>query len=376
MLSTGCRACWFEGAAAVRYNSVMNGKTRAAPVVWLLTGDKGGDTAQLRQLARALDWPWVEKPLKFNGLYRLPNRLLGASTMSLASPSDAGLVPPWPDLVLSAGRRATPVAGWIRRRSAGRAKLVNVGRPWGPLAAFDLVIAMPQYQLPARDNVWPARLPFNRLDAAAMQAGAAAWALQLGDLKPPYIAVLIGGRARPLRFDAAAGRAIGSGVDALARTLQGSVLAVTSRRTPEAVATALLGEIKVPLLAHRWRPNDTSNAYAAFIALADRIVVSGDSASMLAEACHSGKPVSVAPVPLDDSPRERGPRALWRHLPRGVVDALHAGGWAMLPRDMAALWQPLARAHHVHVLGTKLVPTTPPPDDLPAAADRIRALLD
>jgi mitochondrial fission protein ELM1 len=353
----------------------MNGKTRTAPLVWLLTGDKGGDTAQLRRLARALGWPWLEKPLKFNGLYRLPNRLLGATAVSLADRSAAGLVPPWPDLVLSAGRRATPIAGWIRNRSGGRAKLVNVGRPWGPLAAFDLVIAMPQYRLPARANVWPARLPFNRIDPAVVKDGMAAWTSRLGDLKPPYVTVLVGGRARPLRFDAAVGGAIGRGIDALARAVQGSVLVVTSRRTPDAVATALLGEIKAPLLAHRWQPGDTSNAYAAFIGLADRIVVTGDSASMLAEACHSGRSVSVAPVPLDDSPREHWPRALWRWLPRGVVDALHAGGWIMLPRDMAALWQPLARDRHVHVLGAPLAATTPPPDDLPAAVDRIRALV-
>ncbi|HKU94719.1 MAG TPA: ELM1/GtrOC1 family putative glycosyltransferase [Vineibacter sp.] len=353
----------------------MNGDRRSAPLVWLLVGDKGGDTAQLRRLALALGWSTVEKPLKFNGLYRLPNRLLGASRLSLAAAASADLTPPWPDLVLSAGRRTAPIARWIQVRSGGRAKLVNVGRPWGPLAAFDLVVAMPQYQLPAGANVWPARLPFNRIDPAAMTQGAAAWASRLGDLRPPFLAVLVGGKARPLRFDAEVGRSIGQHIDALARELRSAVLMVTSRRTPQDVIAALEAEIKVPRLVHRWRAGDASNALAAFVGLADRVVVTGDSASMIAEACHTGKPVSVAPVPLDPSWREQLPRVLWRLLPRGTVDDLYAGGWITLPRDMAVLWQPLARDHHLHVLGEPMVGTTPPPDDLPAVVDRIRALL-
>jgi mitochondrial fission protein ELM1 len=351
----------------------MSGNERRAPLVWLLAGDKGGDTAQLRVLARALGWPVVEKSLEFNGLYRLPNRLLGASVASLTARSGAALTPPWPDLVLSAGRRATPVARWVRARG-GASRLVNVGRPWGPLGAFDLVIATPQYRLPARENVMAVRLPFNRIDAAALEAAAASGVPRLGDLQRPYLALLIGGRARPLRFDADAARHIGRDVDALAAQLGASVLAVTSRRTPEEAAAALLSQIKAPLLVHRWRAGDTSNAYASFIGLADRIVVTGDSASMIAEACRSGKPVSVAPVPLDGAPRERLLRLLWSAVPGRVVDALHAGGWIVLPRDIAALWRPLAEAGHVHVLGQPVSSTTPPPDDLSAAVSRIRAL--
>jgi hypothetical protein len=218
-------------------------------------------------------------------------------------------------------------------------------------------------------------LPFNRLDVAVMERSAADWTPRLGDLKPPYLALLVGGRARPLRFDSEAGRAIGRQVETLARGIGASVLAVTSRRTPEDAAEALLSQIKVPLLAHRWRAGDTSNAYAAFMGLANRLVVTGDSASMIAEACRTGKPVSVAPVPLDESLRERLPRALLKLMPRSARDASHAGGWIMLPRDIAALWRPLAREHHVHVLGEPMIETTPPPDDLPAAVDRIRALL-
>ncbi|HJQ57682.1 MAG TPA: ELM1/GtrOC1 family putative glycosyltransferase [Vineibacter sp.] len=353
----------------------MQGTGGGAPQLWLLTGDKGGDTAQLRVLSRALGWPTTEKPLQFNGLYRLPNRLLGATVATLADVSAAGLEPPWPDVVLSAGRRATPVARSIRARSGGRSKLIAVGRPWASLGAFDLVIATPQYGVPARANVLSVALPFNRLEPTLVHDAVAAWAPQLAELKPPFLTLLIGGRARPLRFDGDVGRGIGREANNLARALGASVLAVSSRRTPADVLAAMLAEIKVPLLAHPWRSGDTSNAYAAFVGVADRLVVTGDSASMIAEACHSGKPVTVAPVPFAQAFRERLPRGALSLLSGRTIDTLHAGGWIVRPRDIATLWQALARDGHVHVLGEALVDTVPPDDPLPAAVARIRALV-
>jgi mitochondrial fission protein ELM1 len=352
----------------------MGSEASAAPRVWLLTGDKGGDAAQLRVLARALGFASIEKPLSFNGLYRLPNLLLGSWPGSLSAASRALLVPPWPDLVLCAGRRATPAARWICARSGGRTRLVNIGRPWGPLGTFDLVIATPQYGIPDRANVLPVRLPFNRIDPDVMTRAAAAWESRLEGLKPPRLAVLVGGRARPLRFDSAFGADLGRKVDSLAREVGASVLVIASRRTPADAMNALAAGIRVPSLFHRWQAGDTSNAYAAFIGLAHRIVVTGDSASMLAEACHSGKPVTVAPVPLDDAWRERLPRTILNRAPPRLVDRLHAGGWIVLPRDISAVWRPLAREGHLHVLGEPIVSTKPPPDDLAAAVERIRRL--
>lgn len=352
----------------------MNDASDRPRSVWLLLGDKGGDSAQLRTLVRALGWPALEKPLRFNAMYRLPNRLLGPSLASLRAADRAALTPPWPELVMCAGRRATPVARWIKERSGGRTRLVSLGRPWGPLDAFDLVVAMPQYGVPPRGNVLQAGLPFNRLDPAAIALAADAWRGRAAALPAPYLTLLIGGRARPLRFDAAVGSDIGRGVDALARELGASVLAVTSRRTPADAAEALLAEIRAPLLAHRWHAGDTSNAYAGLVGLADRLVVTGDSASMLAEACRSGKPVTVAPVPLDGSWRERLPQRALSAPPAALVGALHAGGWIVLPRNIAAVWRPLADAGHIHVLGTPMASTTTPPDDLSAAVARVRAL--
>ena len=71
----------------------------------------------------------------------------------------ARLEPPWPDLILTVGRRPSMAALWVKAQAQGRARLVVVGRPKRWLDRFDLVIAPPQFQLPSRPNVLRLDLP-------------------------------------------------------------------------------------------------------------------------------------------------------------------------------------------------------------------------
>ena len=51
--------------------------------------------------------------------------------------------------------------------------------------------------------------------------------------------------------------------------------------------------ITVPAHLYRWTKGDNDNPYFAFLGLADAVVVTGDSMSMLAEACATRKPVYI-----------------------------------------------------------------------------------
>ena len=99
-----------------------------APRVWLLLDDRPGHVTQVVGLAEALGWPYERKTLAFTRLNRTSNRLLGASRLSLDTARSAELAPPWPDLVIATGRRTAPIARWIKRRSGGHTRLVQLGR--------------------------------------------------------------------------------------------------------------------------------------------------------------------------------------------------------------------------------------------------------
>lgn len=116
---------------------------------------------------------------------------------------------------------------------------------------------------------------------------------RLGHLPRPWTAVLVGGRTRWFPFDAKEGRKLGVALIHEVRHTGGSVLVTTSRRTDPVVSKALARALEGFVFFHRWSPGQTDNPYLAFLALADQIVVTADSASMLAEACATGKPVRI-----------------------------------------------------------------------------------
>lgn len=310
-------------------------------LVWLLIGDKAGDNAQLRVLAAALGWPTHEIALETNRWRNVPNLLLRASRLSMRTP----LAPPWPDLVLWAGRRGTPIARWIRQASGGRARLVNLGRPWAPYRAIDLVIGMPQYRPPPRANVLAARLPLNRIDAGSSS----------GD----RLVLLVGGPAPPLAFGVAETRRIGADARALAARLAMPLVAVTSRRTSAAIIDAL--DVQV-----------ADTGYRETLASAARLIVTGDSASMIADALSTGRPVDIAPLPFAHTPLSLLTRGLDAALPRAVVTAAQSAGLWERPRDMPSLWHALLEGGHVGLLGGAEPPRRVPViDDLPLVLKHI-----
>ena len=114
----------------------------------------------------------------------------------------APLEPPWPDLVLTIGRRPSMAALWIKERSGGRTRLVLFGKPSGMMDRFDLVVAGAEVQLPPSPNLVPIRLPLMRAKAPEIEAAVARWRGRLAPLPRPLIAILVGGPTVPFAFDA------------------------------------------------------------------------------------------------------------------------------------------------------------------------------
>ena len=296
--------------------------------------------------------------------------LLGASLRSLDHGRSDPLRPPWPDLVIAAGRRSAPVARWVRRQSGGRTRLVHLGRPWAPLGAFDLIVTTPQYALPARDNILHNTLPLTRLDAARLAEARTRWAPRLAGLRRPLVALLVGGGSRPYVFDAGTAARIGREALDTARDLGGTLVLTCGPRVRPEAADALVAAAAGAGYVHRWRADDPDNPYLAYLALADRFIVTGDSASMLAEACATGKLVTIAPLPERLSRKWRAMRRFERLAGRsGVVRRVWNGlmtlGVIKRTRDLSRLHRALqARA-----------PGTTPGEDLARAVERVRQLV-
>lgn len=315
--------------------------------LWLLFGNRVGDNKQILALADAIGLPFAVKQLRFNRASALPNVLLGETLASVTPDVRPQLAAPWPDAVIASGRRAVPAARWVRAQSGGATRLFHVGRPWAPLDWFDLVVTTPQYGLPDRANVLSNLMPMIAADAAADGVDLDAWSRRFAHLPRPWIAVLVGGNSRPYVLDAAAAAHLGRMAGAAARAAGGSVIAVSAPRTGAAAFAALRAAVEAPAYFAEWGKDE--NPYAALLKLADRIVVTGDSAAMAADAARSGKPVTVFDLPVRQGLRGAfgaAFRAAADRLPplRPAFDALVDLGLLTSVRDLGAYHRALREA--------------------------------
>lgn len=352
-----------------------------ARTAWALLGRRPGDNAQILALAEELGCRFSRKELRFNRLSALPNILLGASLVSLSPSSRALLRPPWPDVVISAGRRSVPAARWIREQSGGTAKLVHIGRPWGPPAWFDLVVTTAQYGLAAGPNVIRNLMPLHRASAQDDDAEAARWAPRFAHLPRPWIAVLVGGSTRPHLLDASAAAELARRADDAAREARGSLLVTFGWRASDAAIAAFKAAITSPAFIHSVRFDGGSaerNPYRAYLRLADRIIVTGDSASMIAEAARSGKPVEIFAIPkrmdLRSAIGDRTWKLAQREGPAGrACRFLIERGIVTSVRDLGRYHEELQKAG---ILNAENAAARRQADELASVAARVRALIE
>lgn len=261
----------------------------SAPRLWALLPKHRGDARMVEAAAEASGLAVDVKRLAFNPLGWLLNLRSRGSLFTATAAARAQLSPPWPHVVLTAGKRSVPIALWIKAASGGRARLVHLGRPSAPLGWFDLVVTTPQYGLPSRPNVLVQRFPPTIAPEALLPVPS-----DIAALPRPRLMAIAGGDADPQRLDADAARRFAA--DALARAVAdgGSVLAATSPRTsPEAVLALKEAFASAPVPTRLAIYGEGADAYRAFLAAADVFLVTDDSASMIAETAMRGAPVAL-----------------------------------------------------------------------------------
>jgi len=284
-------------------------------------------------------------------------------------------VPPWPDLVIGASRRSAPVARWIKKQAAGNSRLVHLFHTQAPLHHFDLIITLPQYRLPQRANVLHLSGALNRIPPQELAAAARRWADAFGQLPRPHFALIVGGSSSSYELDPGVAARLGQAANAEAKAAGGSLLISTTPRTSAAAADALFAQVDVPAYRYRWQRNDPQNPYVGFLALADRFIVTVDSASIPVEACATGKPVFV----FDWSRRPaRSVLGRWAATPplQRMHQALIYWGLVKPARDFDA-YQHVLRARGLVTRLGEVRNGSPVPleDELRQAVQRVRQLM-
>ena len=347
-------------------------------LIWLLIGDKPGDNAQARVLVDALGLPYETRQVFPKPEWVLGKPKFAASLDHLDLARSAPLVPPWPDLIVTVGRRPSAAALWVQDQSGGRTRIVLLGRPKRWAERFALIVAPRQFKIPPRDNLVQLDLPLLRAEPAAVAAGGEVWHDRLAALPRPLTAVFVGGETKPFRFDAAVADDLLTRLERTRAADGGFLYVTTSRRTRPEVVAALEARLPAQSRLYRWSPDTSAdNPYLGLLARADRFVVTADSVSMLIEVASLGRPLAIFSLPLGRSLADRARAALvGLGLPTPLAHLLHRLGIAGYGRDLTEISRVLVERGLAVPLGEPFRSSGAPlHDELAPVIARIRDLL-
>jgi len=265
----------------------MSGRERTC---WWITNGAAGFRTQARGLATAVFPNAIEKTVDVRAPWSLAPPALWPLTLMGLDPAKDRLEPPWPDIVVSCGRKAAKAAIAVKRASGGRTLLAHIQHPLAPPSEFDLIIPMRHDPPLAGLNVVPIDLALHDVTPDVLATAAEAWRGRFAGLPRPLTGVLLGGTTKRHEFTVEQGRALVERLKAL--RAEGGLAITSSRRTPEAVKAVLREAFAGDPGVFVWDETG-DNPYRGILALGDRIVATGDSVSMVSEAIATGHPVAI-----------------------------------------------------------------------------------
>lgn len=269
-------------------------------LIWAVSDGRAGIEAQViglgEAVVRAAGGPkkarLVVKRIGWKGeIGRLPWWLNLLPRRWMTSDSDFG--PPWPDILIAAGRATLPLSIRARRWSGGKSFVVQVQDPRVPSRLFDLVIP-PNHDRLKGDNVLSITGSPHRVTPERLAAEYRKFASVIDPLPHPRVAVLIGGRSKAFDLSQERAAAIANAIQHPLEEDGGSLLMTFSRRTPDPARDLMTARLN-HLPGMIW-DGEGPNPYFAYLAGADHILVTEDSTNMATEAASTGKPVYILPL--------------------------------------------------------------------------------
>ena len=173
-----------------------------AETCWILSDGKAGNENPCLGLAEAVGLATTIKRVRPRAPWSLLPPQLWLAPFSAPGPGSDPLAPPWPDLLIAAGRQSVALSIAIKQASGGRCFTVQLLDPRVDPANFDMVVA-PKHDGLEGTNVIVTRGALNRVTPERLAAAAREVASAVAPLPSPRIAVLIGGPSKRHRMSAA-----------------------------------------------------------------------------------------------------------------------------------------------------------------------------
>ncbi len=263
----------------------------AKPAIWALTTGEAGMRTQALGLAEAVGGDIVEKRIGVRWPWSLLPGHLCPDPLARLAPGSDSLEPPWPDLLVTCGRRATGASIAIRRLSSGRTLTVHVENPVTPARAFDLVAPMIHDGITG-PNVMPVATALNRVTSRHLAGAAIEWGPRFAAIPAPRLGIMFGGATKGYSFDRGRFEKLLDDLESLHQSDGTGILVTPSRRTGAHLTRRIVERFSGKDWAYVW-DGSGDNPFFGILALADGFLVTEDSVSMVSEAIATGRPTAT-----------------------------------------------------------------------------------
>ena len=234
-----------------------------------------------------------------------PGHLNPAPFHSLTDDGDS-ISPPWPDILITSGRRTTSTSIAIGAASEKNVRAsennggasargtyrIHLQNPQTPPRYFDHVVSMLHDEVHG-ENVLQTKTALHKLTKADLQAAKQHWQPVLtNDPSQPVLGVILGGKNKSYGFTPQRCAALINLMQTAIAMHAPRILITPSHRTEPFV----INELKAAFKDHPsvWIWDETGdNPYKAILSLSDHILVTADSVSMISESLFTGAPVHI-----------------------------------------------------------------------------------
>ena len=263
---------------------------------WIVTDGTTGMLKQSIAVAKSLNIEPAILPAHPTPILRLFPTLAKIPTWRLTmGRSPSWIRGPYPDYIISCGRRMAGLSIGLRRISKGRSKTIHIQDPGISPDYFDVLV------VPSHDRIAAFKNNFSNL---VVSIGSLSWLVKkqimasksdmierFGPIDSPQIVVMLGGNNKRYRISTPFIEAMAHEILNYARLKRARLIIIPSRRTPRK-AEMIFKNIGLDRKHIFWDGN-SENPYPNIFSIADEIIVTSDSVNMVTEACVVGKPVFI-----------------------------------------------------------------------------------
>ena len=253
----------------------------------LLTEGMHGMISQVEGLAKALDLDFIHEKIELDSFWKfIPPKLTPIQSFVFKNNIEKNF-----DIIISCGRKSVIPSIYLKQKFKNKVMNIHIQDPKVSLDNFDYVVA-PEHDSLSGKNVLISKGAIHYLRDGELEENKNYLKSQVN--KEKLVTLIFGGPNRYYKYDNQIIDEIFSKIKNNFINKGYQLIFIPSMRTPKTIidkAKDYFDESQIVIT------NVDKKAYLCSLKLADHIVVTCDSTSMISEAAMTGKPIYVAQVP-------------------------------------------------------------------------------